>query len=348
MKKYLLPENATYYKANLHCHTNLSDAHKTPEEVKKDYINHGYSVVAFTDHDNFYCHNDLTDENFVALNGFELEYYVIPWTQKTCHLCFIAKDPNNDGYGYSVKKPFSFEKELQDGDLNLEEGGMLYKVKCVGRKYTKEYINADIKKAKEMGFYVTYNHPTWSLERYPDYSQYKGFDAMEIANYGCLVSGHEDDNGRVYEDLLSLGNKISCIAADDNHNHRSDEDVRSDSYGCYVNLALDKLNYQNVIKTLEDGMFYSCAKVNAGIGECPHIKNLWFEDGIIHVEATKAISIALIKDLRANKIVISKSEEENLLAEFEVKNCEWFRIVVTNKNGNKAYTNAYFLNDIIK
>ena len=51
MKKYLLPESGNFYKANIHCHTNISDGTMTPEEVKAHYMAHGYSVVAFTDHD---------------------------------------------------------------------------------------------------------------------------------------------------------------------------------------------------------------------------------------------------------------------------------------------------------
>ena len=37
MKKYLLPENLTPYKANLHCHTTISDGVWTPEQVKEEY-----------------------------------------------------------------------------------------------------------------------------------------------------------------------------------------------------------------------------------------------------------------------------------------------------------------------
>ena len=37
MKKYLLPEGGKFYKANLHCHTTVSDGKMTPEEIKKYY-----------------------------------------------------------------------------------------------------------------------------------------------------------------------------------------------------------------------------------------------------------------------------------------------------------------------
>ena len=71
MKKYLLPRLGKFYKANMHTHTNLSDGKLTPEEVKEKYKAKGYSIVAFTDHDALVPHNDLTDQNFLAINGFE-------------------------------------------------------------------------------------------------------------------------------------------------------------------------------------------------------------------------------------------------------------------------------------
>lgn len=92
MLKYLLPETGNYYKANLYCHTNISDGTYTPEQVKQIYKEHGYSIVAFTEHDVFIPHPELCDDDFLALNGFEVEINEEekPWSQtKSCHLCFI-------------------------------------------------------------------------------------------------------------------------------------------------------------------------------------------------------------------------------------------------------------------
>ena len=71
MKQYFLPETGKLFKANLHCHTVMSDGKQTPEEVKALYLAHGYSAVAFTDHELMIDHSDLTDENFVAITGYE-------------------------------------------------------------------------------------------------------------------------------------------------------------------------------------------------------------------------------------------------------------------------------------
>ena len=96
MKKILLPEeNATlnYYKANLHCHSTISDGTKTPEQLKEDYKAHGYSILSITDHEVFIPHSELSDSEFLMLNGYEIE--ASGTGGKTCHLCFVALEPDN-------------------------------------------------------------------------------------------------------------------------------------------------------------------------------------------------------------------------------------------------------------
>ena len=94
MKKYLLPSDGQFYKANLHCHTTVSDGKLTPAEVKEAYKSRGYSIVAYTDHDVMVAHPELDDENFLALTGYEIEV-TETWdgpfaNKKTAHMCFIA------------------------------------------------------------------------------------------------------------------------------------------------------------------------------------------------------------------------------------------------------------------
>ena len=72
MKKYLLPKDGRFYKANLHCHTNYSDGTMTPQQVKEHYMAHGYSIVAYTDHHIMVPHMELRDADFLPLIGVEL------------------------------------------------------------------------------------------------------------------------------------------------------------------------------------------------------------------------------------------------------------------------------------
>ena len=98
MKKYLLPKEGNFYKANLHSHSTISDGTLTPEELKQLYQTQGYSIFAYTDHDVFIPHHELSDETFLALAGFEAEFFIERGNpaKKTCHICFIAKSPDMD------------------------------------------------------------------------------------------------------------------------------------------------------------------------------------------------------------------------------------------------------------
>ena len=72
MKKILLDGNKQRFKVNLHCHTTVSDGTWTPEQVKDYYKSHGYSAVCYSDHDVLVGHEELCDEEFVALHACEL------------------------------------------------------------------------------------------------------------------------------------------------------------------------------------------------------------------------------------------------------------------------------------
>ena len=72
MEKYLLPKEGKFYKANLHMHTTISDGRMTLEETKREFMKHGYSIVAFTDHEVMVPHIDLSDENFLAITSTEI------------------------------------------------------------------------------------------------------------------------------------------------------------------------------------------------------------------------------------------------------------------------------------
>ena len=100
MKKFLLPEKGNFYKANLHCHTNISDGKLSPEEIKAHYMKNGYSIVAITDHDVMVPHPELREEGFLPLNGYEVQ--LDKWESednadtKTCHICLIALTEDTD------------------------------------------------------------------------------------------------------------------------------------------------------------------------------------------------------------------------------------------------------------
>lgn len=317
MKKYLLPENGKFYKANLHSHSTFSDGKWTPEEIKERYMEKGYSVVAYTDHNKFILHNELTDDNFVALNGLEygvnnLEFGFVTDKKfrKNCDICMIALKPEGVT-PYHIDNPdFVF-------------------------RYTPESVNELIEGGRKCGFFVTHNHPTWSGEEYTDYIKYNNMHAMEICNYGCVCSGFDEHNSKIYNDMLKSGKKLYCIATDDNHNYSA----KPDSFGGFTMIKAEKLDYSTIAKALLDGNFYA--------SEGPLIESLCYEDGKVYIKTSPAQEIFIVKPGKN----VSKIREEQPVCEgvFTVEDDDiYFYITVVGENGTKAYTNAYFLEDILK
>lgn len=313
MRKYLLPEYGLDFKANLHCHSTLSDGKLTPDELKEAYRKKGYAIIAYTDHNILIDHQERSSRDFLALNGYEIDITEqspdIPWSQKrTCHICLIAKTPGA-------------------APIELE------------RSYTPANINAILHRAAEAGFFVTYNHPTWSLEGYPEYAQYEGMDAMEICNGGCLVVGYDEYNCHAYDDMLRLGRRIFCIGTDDNHNNLPLTDPLSDSFVSWTVLRADRLDYPSVIEALEKGHFYA--------SNGPDIKELFIEDGCVHVTTSPAHVINYITAGRHREYVGAHYGESVNTAVFRIDpDDRYFRIDVIDDYGRHANSNAFFVDTL--
>lgn len=331
MKKFLLPEEGQFYKANLHCHSTVSDGDYTPEELKRDYMAQGYSIIAFTDHDLMVPHPELADENFLPLNGYELEINDPPpggsrW-QKSTHICMVALEPDNrlqvcwhrSKYLLGNAPQYAHLAQFDENEPDFE------------REYTPECISEMIRRGRENGFFVTYNHPGWSLDEYEHYIGLNGMNAMEIMNFACYVDGHNDYNPRVYDDMLKAGKRIYCIAADDTHrpHHR---------FGGFTMIKAPKLEYRAVTKALENGHFYA--------SQGPEIHALWLEDDELHITCSPAARITLNSACRHASARYPKEGELLTETVFPVsKDHGYFRVTVTDATGKHANTSAYFADE---
>ncbi len=336
MKQYLLPQNGNDYKANLHCHSTLSDGSLTPEQIKDAYKEQGYAIVAYTDHDIMIDHSDLADENFLPLRGYEMEINEEksrPHPRKTCHMCLIAIEPDNFKQVCWHRERYLFGnapeyKELVQFDESLPD---------YVREYSVEGISEMMQMGRDNGFFVTYNHPGWSLENYEQYANYRGMHAMEICNYGCYEMGYEDYNPKVYDDILRTGNRIFCIAADDNHNRTAAGNPWShDSFGGFTVIRADRLDYRTVTRALEQGNFY------ASMG--PEIHELYIEDNKVHITCSPAKHIRLHCGARHSRQIHAEDGKYLTEATFELhpETDIFFRLSVENEKGLRANTNAYF------
>ncbi len=334
MKKYLLPNTGKFFKANLHCHTTISDGNWTPEKVKEEYKKHGYSIVAYTDHELMVAHPELCDEDFIALNGYELEAKQTEknWAQnKRCHMCFIALNPTldkhvcwneeNNGYTWGNAAQLADTAKYDEKEAHFV------------RSYDGECVSEMMKRGREAGFFVTYNHPTWSTESYDQYMSYNNMHAMEMVNYSCVSSGYEEYNSRVYDDMLRGGKRIYCVCTDDNHNKHGD------SFGGFTMIKAEKLEYGLITKALLNGDFYA--------SEGPEIHELYVEDGKVFIKTSPAAKISIVTDVIHARSVGGDGAEPVTEASFEIhSDAKYFRIVVIDKAGKHACTNAFFVDEL--
>ncbi len=333
MKKYLIPHEGQFYKANLHCHTTISDGGMTPQEVKDYYKERGYSVVAYTDHCIMLPHHDLTDESFLALTGYENEQLInqkepVP-RRKDCHICYIAMKKDN------ITMPYYLPRSIWgNGKLLKDQVKFNYDHTLDTWGYGAEYTNRNIALAQEQGFFVTYNHPAWSAEHYEDYIQYTGMNAMEIFNYASWVEGYPEYVPHVYDEFLRKGKRIYAIATDDNHSAKS-------SCGGWTMIKADKLEYETITDALVKGHFYASSG--------PEIHELWLEDNQVHVTCSPAKRVLCSFPDRRCLIVKAKGGELVQEAVFTVDASDtYFRITVVDENDRCADTNAYFTDELFE
>ena len=335
MKKYLLPRGLPFYKANLHCHSTASDGRFTPEELKAAYKAKGYSVIAYTDHEVMLPHSELNDADFLALTGYEIEIlddYPLGSLfnqRKTCHICLIALE--QDAPRQVFWSLLYVHQLLQQKHPELVKS--YADVPDTKRIFSGEGISDLMETARMNGYFVTYNHPYWSLADMTMLSQYHGMHALEIYNHGCSTGGYDEYNPALMDAMLRNDQRVFFVAADDNHGESS-------QFGGWCMICAEKLEYRTITKALENGQFY------ASTG--PEIKALWFEDGNLHIQCSPAAKIVGSFGIR-KKVCIQKTDSDLTEAVIPVgKNDIYVRVTVWDEEHNHADTNAYFVDELFE
>ncbi|MBQ4585506.1 MAG: PHP domain-containing protein [Clostridia bacterium] len=349
MKKYILPADVNWYRANMHCHTTVSDGHYSPAEIKEAYKNMGYSIVAYTDHEIIRTHNDLTDDEFLAITSSEFSIndnkpcfdipkgsYMEGWrSKKVIHLGIYSKDKDNVFHPATNGDIFNWWKS-QGKDV----GEVEYDGYC--REYTIESINETIKRLNEKGFLVSMNHPNWSLNDMNDYLNIEGLWSLEILNYATERISGTEYCPYIYDHMVRAGKNpnLFCNMGDDNHNRGGSFDH---SFGGSTIIGAKELKYDTVMSALERGEFYCASGKNP-----PKILDLYVEDNIVKIDCTPATDIFLT-GMGRNFRFANTDAGEVTHAEFKLDPQDvMFRITVRDKFGNNAHTHYYKVADYLE
>ncbi|MBQ9080970.1 MAG: hypothetical protein IJY27_07875 [Clostridia bacterium] len=330
-----IKKGAPQYKANLHCHSVLSDGKLTPEQLKEAYKSHGYSVLCITDHERPHDHTALSDPDFLMLTGYEA--YIRPENHTAygpeVHINLFARDPHNVKFINFEDKSCKYIKDPAERDAQIKVGS------TEPREYTVKYVNDFVKTAKEHGYICSHNHAVWSMEAAETVAAYEGFFTMEMSNYSSKIINRMEYNGPLYDRLLMSGKRLFCHAADDNHNKQPFDSPECDSFGGFTMIMTDDLSYDSVFSALEKGNFYA--------SEGPEILELTFDGNKVHIETTPARQITMLAGAKRTKRVLGTDDTPVTSADFEISDKHpYVRFDVYDYSGNHANTRAFFRDEL--
>ena len=252
----LLPSGGNLYKVNLHTHSTITDGRFSPAQLKEIYMEHGYHAVAFSDHNVCVPHNDLTDQNFVALTAVEVDFNQRDpngLVRKVIHMNGLSRDPEKTG----KYPPF-------------EEMGL-------------DLVNETIQKLKDENYIVTVNHPVWSDMSTEDLLYLKGMHGVEIANSIGMMFNNYCDDSAYYEYFLRAGGRAVPVAADDCHRCFEDGSPFVEYCQSFTVLKAPALTYDALIEAFEAGHLF------ASTG--PMFENLWLDGDILHVQCSPVCGV---------------------------------------------------------
>ncbi len=306
----ILPREAQSYKINLHTHSTLSDGNFSPADLKKKYMEQGYSAVAFTDHRACIPHEDLTDESFVALTGFEADFSLKDEKNnliRAVHLNALAKEPSS-----------SYSTPSMPLDFDL--------------------INKTVADLKQRGFWITLNHPVWSNMSSDDVAKIKGFDAMEVCNSIAVVFNNYSDDSAFYEYFLRDGGRAVPVAADDTHKIFEDGTPFWEYYQSFTVVKASELSYRAIMDALERG----CCYASTG----PQINGMWLEGDLLHIECSPVYGVFVhSKYLTCKTQDVKKTDciTHTVLDISEIrKSSPYFWVQLRDTEGKKAWTTPYW------
>lgn len=336
MRIALIPEEGQFYKVSLHCHTTVSDGRLTPEQVKEAFKCTGYHAVCFTDHEVLIGHEDLCDDEFIALHGYEVAikkdiYSSTATFMPVYHFNFIAEKQDN------LKMPRFHNNPKRSYPGNSREWTEKYGIydendTVEETVYDKEWISEYLTAVQNSGFLTVYNHPQWSLHTAYDYLGLRGLTAIEVINGGCIPMN--DNTALPFEQMLRSGMEVLPFAGEDNHA------AGARGGRTWTMVKAKELSYDALIAALKKGDCYA--------SEAPAIESIVYEDGELIVKTSPAYSVTLFSEGRCTIMRASGTcELTEARFPYTPENFgRFFRFEVRDERGRKAFSRAYYTNEI--
>ena len=312
MKNFkLFDEQGSWYKANFHAHSTVSDGLLHREDMITAYRQQGYSVLMFSEHERYTDTTEYDSEDFLIYPGIERSI-MLP-DKETFHIqgLYDADAPHHYKDGQYIEVPEYHS--LQDVQQIIDE-------------------------LKENGNMVMINHPAWSFNTLPHLHELQGYDFLELYNHNCHVETDLGNSESYYDEILKE-RWIGALATDDNHNsHRYEDGIHMwDSFGGFVMLQADELSRESICTALKKGCYYA--------SNGPQIHQIEVCDGSVHVQCSPCASIVFKawprRGYRCEQLGSSITKASYTLRGGE----QWIRIKCIDKENQCAWSNAILITE---
>lgn len=295
-----------FLKGALHCHTTRSDGRGTPEEVIRLHHENGYRFMALTDHNIINHINHCPDVPMTMLAGIERDMGLPGRAHDKPHCVHVV--------GLGVPG----DPAIPPQDTRPPHAG---------RGESGADAQPMIDDMHRWNMKTIYAHPEWSGTTYQDFGCLKGNMAMEIWNTGCAMDNDLDTNAAYWDEALDAGQKLWGVAVDDGH------PMVQHCKGWVMVAAED--DPASILEAIEKGAFYaSCG---------PEIHDFYVEDGVVHIQCSPVKAIQFVS-LRHPLPCWRNAEGALTQAHCELpEGLKYIRIVITDLEGCRAWTNPIFL-----
>jgi len=180
-----------------------------------------------------------------------------------------------------------------------------------------------IQEAIDSGAMVMLNHPVWTIGwTLSDTLPLAGVSLIEIYNTSCELQGYHDTQA-LWDSLLSAGRLWYGVASDDAHR---DYEI---GHG-WIMIQAATLDQANIRQGMENGSFYASTGIE--------LARLDYTGGVVYIESRNGETIDFIGQ---NGSLLLRTAGP--FGQYSVQGGDsYVRVVVTGKNGIKAWTQPLF------
>ena len=295
----------SFYRGNLHTHSNASDGELDPAEVCRRYQKAGYDFIALTDHFVGLFDYPISDtvpfrnDKFTTILGAELHSGAME-NGELWHILAVGLPPD---FAPSNSPDF-YARDGQESGAEIAQ------------------------RARDAGAFVAVAHPEWSAMTTADAAGIEAAHAVEIYNHGCHV---ECDRGRGFytlDQLLTMGRRLTLCATDDAHFKVADH------FGGWVMVKAEKNDPETLLEALKAGHFY------ASTG--PEIHSVTWEKNEVIVESSPAASVIVQAQGSATSAVCGEGLTRTVVPYGRCSTSPWLRITVMDAAGKCAWLNPAY------